>query len=116
MITFNELPQAVGQLQESQSRTERMVVELLSKFSGNGTDQEKLLTVTETAEFLNLSVPTIYSLVHQGVLPNNKKGKRLYFLQSEITQWVRSGRRKTLSEVNSEAKQYITNRRERSQS
>lgn len=113
MITFNELPQAVGQLQESQSRTEKMVSELLAKISGNGIDQDKLLTVTETAEFLNLSVPTIYSLVHHGVLPNNKKGKRLYFLKSELLDYVRSGRRKTNSEIRSEAVNYLVNKKNR---
>ena len=61
MISFNDLPQVVGQLQESQSRTEKMVSEILAKFSGTGTNQDKLLTVTETATFLNLSVPTIYA-------------------------------------------------------
>lgn len=113
MISFNELPQAVTQLLESQCRTEKMIAELLGKSPGNGSNQEKLLTVTETASFLNLSVPTIYALVHQGVLPNNKKGKRLYFLQSELLEYVKSGRRKTNSEIKSEANTYLVPKRNR---
>jgi excisionase family DNA binding protein len=40
---------------------------------------EKLLTVQEAAEFLNLSVPTIYLKVSKGEIPFMKRSKRLYF-------------------------------------
>lgn len=105
MVTFNNLPEVVSQIQTSQQRTEIMVSELMNRLNNNSIGKEKLMTVAEAAEFLNLSVPTIYSLVHKGTIPTNKKGKRLYFLQSELTDWIKSGRRKTMAEIESE--QYL---------
>jgi excisionase family DNA binding protein len=40
---------------------------------------EQLLIVQEAAQFLNLTVPTIYSKVSKGELPVMKRSKRLYF-------------------------------------
>jgi excisionase family DNA binding protein len=105
MITFENLPETVGQIQKSQERTEKMVSDLIMKLSGGTPGHDKLMTVTEAAAFINLSVPTIYSLVHKGAIPTNKKRKRLYFLQSELTDWIISGRRKTIAEIESE--QYL---------
>lgn len=107
MVTFNNLPEVVSQIQTSQQRTEKMVTELMNRLSNNSIGKDQLMTVTETAEFLNLSVPTIYTLVHKGAIPTNKKGKRLYFLQSELTEWIKSGRRKTLAEINANPEQYL---------
>jgi len=57
-----------------------------------------LLTITQAGEVINLTVPTIYSLVSKKLIPHNKKGKRLYFLRSELTEWIKSGRKKTIAE------------------
>lgn len=116
MITFENLPEAVEQLQGSQVRVEKMVSELIERTKGGPNNSDRLLTVTETAEFLSLSVPTIYALVHQSVLPNNKKGKRLYFVESELTTWIKSGRRKTLSEIEIDASLFLKNKKGRNQS
>lgn len=113
MITFDDLPEAVSQLKESQSRIEKMVSEMVAKILCGSDNHDRLLTVIETAEFLKLSVPTIYALVHQGILPNNKKGKRLYFIESEITSWIKSGRRKTLSETEQDASLFLKTKKGR---
>lgn len=67
------------------------------------TDQsDKLLTIQEASEFISLSVPTIYSKVSKGELPVMKRSKRLYFSRSELIEYIRQGRRKTTSEIESE--------------
>jgi len=64
----------------------------------NQPEQELPINITKAAEHINLAVPTLYSLVSRREIPFNKKGKRLYFLKSELTAWIRSGRRKTIAE------------------
>jgi excisionase family DNA binding protein len=61
--------------------------------------QEKLLSVQEAAEFLHLSVPTIYSKVSRGELPVMKRSKRLYFSRNELLKYVKEGRKKTIDEI-----------------
>jgi len=50
----------------------------------------------QAAEFLSLSVPTLYTKVSRKEIPVNKRGKRLYFSMVELSEWVRSGRKKTV--------------------
>lgn len=67
------------------------------------TAQDELLTIQQTAELLNLSVPTIYGLVHRRSIPVMKKTKRLYFSKQSIMDWIKSGRRKSIFEITAEA-------------
>ena len=59
------------------------------------TDQpEQLLTIQEAAEFLSLTVPTMYSKVSKGELPVMKRSKRLYFSRTELLEYIKYGRKK----------------------
>lgn len=69
----------------------------------NQSNSDELLTVQDTAKFLNLSVPTIYSLISKGELPVMKRSKRCYFSKQELIEYLKQGRRKTLSELATEA-------------
>jgi excisionase family DNA binding protein len=72
------------------------------------TDQpDQLLTIQQTAEFLSLAVPTIYSMVSRGDLPVMKRSKRLYFSRVELIEYLKQGRKKTLAETASEAETYL---------
>jgi excisionase family DNA binding protein len=110
-INFNNLPEAVGQLQESQSRIEKLLVKMSENLIGNVNKPDRLLSVIEAAALLNLSVPTIYSLVHRRAIPNNKKNKRLYFLQSELESWIKQGHRKSNDEVAVDVEKYLTTKK-----
>jgi excisionase family DNA binding protein len=72
-------------------------------------EKEEVLTVQEAANYLNLSVPTIYSKVHNGELPVMKRTKRLYFSNKELLEYLKAGRIKTNSELEKEAAEYIQN-------
>lgn len=69
---------------------------------------EHLLTVQEAAEYLNLTVPTIYSKVSKGEVPVMKRGKRLYFSSSELLGYLKEGRKKSNAEIEAEAKAYLS--------
>lgn len=70
---------------------------------------EQLLTVQEAAEFLSLTVPTMYSKVSKGEIPVMKRGKRLYFSRTELLEYVKEGRKKSNAEIEQEAKAYLSN-------
>ncbi len=69
---------------------------------------EQLLTIQEAAEFLSLTIPTIYSKVSKGELPVMKRSKRLYFSRDELLEYLKQGRKKPLSEISTEADLYLT--------
>ena len=102
--TFEQLPQAVSQLQDKLDNIERL---LLSRSEVPQPDADKLLTIKETAEFLHLTVPTIYLMVQRAEIPVCKRGKRLYFSKLEITSWIMAGRKKTTLELEAKVNSYV---------
>ena len=104
-LTFDKLPEAVTMLTKEVSELKRLLIE---KQDNTPSEQpEKLLTIQEAAQFLNLTVPTIYSKVSRGDLPfmKMKQGKRLYFSSTELMDHIKAGRKKT----NQEAEAYLLN-------
>lgn len=69
--------------------------------------EDIFMNINETAKFIDLTVPTVYGLVHKNRLPFIKKGKRLYFLKSEILEWLKSGKHQTKSELENQADAYL---------
>ncbi|TXK29852.1 helix-turn-helix domain-containing protein [Pontibacter qinzhouensis] len=103
-FTFEQLPQALRLLHEKMNRIERLLVEQQPP-----QERELLLNVSQAAAFLHLSVATLYTKVSGREVPFSKRGKRLYFRKSELEEWVREGRRKTVSEIRQEAVQKAGN-------
>ena len=88
----------------------RIVLTEISPQAVESNDQsEKLLTIHEAAEFLTLTVPTIYSKVSKGELPVMKRSKRLYFSRTELLEYIKDGRKKSNTEIEQEAKAYLLN-------
>ena len=77
----------------------------------NQNKDEEFLTVKETAEFLRLSVPTIYGLIHKSEIPVMKRSKRCYFSKNELINYLKLGKRKTLNEIEIEADKFISKRK-----
>lgn len=96
-ISFEKLPEAVAELNSKVDRLLESVVNARPQVQA-----ERYLSVEETADFLNLSVPTIYSKVSKRELPYMKRGKRLYFLREDIEAYLKGGRIKTVKEIESE--------------
>ncbi|MFI2744200.1 helix-turn-helix transcriptional regulator [Zhouia sp. PK063] len=68
---------------------------------------EKPIKLDEVVELTGLTKPTLYSYVQRNEIPYHKKGNRLYFFTSEIIEWIKEGKQKTLKELNKEAENYL---------
>ena len=100
-LSFERLPQAVELLIRKVNNLEVLIKE-------QPTEQaDEYLTIEETASFLSLTIPTIYSKVSRRELPFMKKGKRLYFSKKELSEYLMSGRKKTVTEIEAEAESYL---------
>lgn len=104
-ITFEQLPQVVANLTKEVSELKQLLLQ--KNDQQTTTPAEQLLTVQEAADFLNLSVPTVYSKVSKGELPVMKRGKKLHFSNTELMQYLKDGRKKTYSEIETEAQNYL---------
>ena len=91
-----------------QNSVERAMKAHQSQKVDTTTPPEQLLTIQEAAKFLNLSVPTIYSKVSKGELPVMKRSKRLYFSSIELMEYLKAGRKKSNTEIEAEANNYLS--------
>lgn len=104
VITFEQLLKAVPQLFIEIEDLKRLILE---KGNEPQPDPDQLLTVQDAAKFLTLSVPTIYGLIHKGELPVMKRSKRCYFSKVDLANYLKAGRKKTVSEIAAEAEQFL---------
>lgn len=91
-LTFDQLPEAVTMLIKEVSELKRLLIE--KQEQPHIEQPEKLLTIKEAAQFLNLTVPTIYSKVSKGELPVMKRSKRLYFSSIQLMEYIKDGAKK----------------------
>ena len=70
---------------------------------------KKILTVDELANYLNTARQTIYGWINQKKIPYHKHptGRKVYFVQTEIDEWLTSNRRATTVEIEAEADRHI---------
>ncbi len=104
---FEDLPDILGALS--------LRIENIERILKNNAKEEKeiddnLLTIQDASKLLKLSVATIYSKVCRNELPVSKKGKRLYFQKSELLDWIKSGRNKTIAEIQKEVNSRLDKR------
>jgi len=109
-IKFKNLPRAVSELNEKLVNIERLLNEKSDQSRVKYEPSEDVFTIQQAASFLHLSVPTLYSKNSKGELPTYKRGKRLYFLRTDLLAWLKEGRRKTNAEIQAEAHSYLKKR------
>jgi excisionase family DNA binding protein len=105
-LTFDQLPQAISSIHEKLDA----IKDLLKERSEESQNKEEILNISQAAALLNLSVPTIYGRVCRHQIPVYKQGKRLYFYKSELEDWIKSGKKKTMDELRQDVEERISGR------
>lgn len=102
-FTFEQLPSAVSSLNDKIDK----ILSLMS--STSSPEKDVWFDLKDLSKYIpgNPARPTIYKLVGAKDIPFHKKGKRLYFLKSEIDFWLKSGRERTNKELKNSAKDFL---------
>jgi excisionase family DNA binding protein len=80
----------------------------------DGPDRDFLNSI-EAAIYLNIRLNQLYKLNAAGRIPYYRPtGGKVYYLRSELHDWVLKGRRATVKDINSTVTKYITIKRKRS--
>lgn len=93
-ITFDKLPEAIAYLINEVSQL-RKLVEGKQRPTVN---KRVPIEIDEACKIIMKAKPTVYTLVRKGLLPCYKHGKKLYFYEEELLEWIDKGRRKTVNE------------------
>lgn len=104
-LTLETLPKAFLQLTNEVSEIKRLLLEK----SNPQQPTDRWFDLNELCIYHpdKPSKPTVYGWVNAKSIPFYKRGKKLYFLKSEIDLFLKEGRKKTLSETAKEAELYL---------
>ena len=102
-IPFENLPIAVAHLTNEIAEIKSMVQN--AKIS-EPKEKRIPIGIEDVCKIIGKAKPTIYTLVRQRKIPCYKNGKKLYFFEDELLEWISKGKKKTLLEIESEALKY----------
>ncbi len=96
-LTFDKLPEAVAYLIEA-------VAEIKSLVKNKTELPEKRIPIgiEDACRIIQKAKPTIYALVRKGLLPSYKRGKKLFFFEEELLEWIAKGKKKTILDIRAE--------------
>ncbi len=95
-ITFNDLPKMVVVLSNKIDELKTIVE---SQRIENTPTQRNPISIDEACEIIKKAKPTLYTLVRKRQIPHYKNGKKLYFYEEELLEWIEKGKRKTIQEI-----------------
>lgn len=107
-LKFENLPIAVAEILKGQRELKALLLQ-------NAESESKLrieapIQLDKVVPITGLTKPTLYGYVQRNEIPYHKKGNRLYFFKSEIIDWIKTGRQKTLKELEADADEYLSNK------
>ena len=105
-FTFEQLPNVIADLK---NEVKEMKALLLQK-ANTQTESNNPLSIKEVAELTGLTVPTLYGYCQRNEIPYHKKGNRLYFFKSNVIDWIKTGKQKTVKELEAEADEILSNK------
>lgn len=85
-----------------ESSVKRAVADLLAAQQ----DKIEYMGIKEAAKYIGFTPGSLYVLVSKRQIPHYKRSKRIYFLKSDLDEWIKNGRRKTEKEIAAEARNH----------
>ena len=112
LLDISQLPDTVsltvkkGDLVELFERIATQKNELVQKTQAIS---KKPMSIDDLAAYIDTAKQTIYSWTSKGKIPHHKTpdGRKVFFIQSEIDQWLTSNRRDTTTEIQAQAAKHI---------
>lgn len=67
-----------------------LIQDALQKVVGSGNNEDEFLNIQEASAFTKIPVTTIYDYTSNQKIPFHKKGKKLFFIKQELSQWLKT--------------------------
>lgn len=106
VLKFEQLPNLIADLK---NEVNEMKALLLNKAESQP-EPDNPLNIDEVAILTGYTKPTIYGYCQKNQVPHHKKNGRLFFFKSEIIDWIKTGKQKTLKELEADADTYLSNK------
>ncbi|MCA1918719.1 MAG: helix-turn-helix domain-containing protein [Flavobacterium piscis] len=107
-ISFENLPKAVAHLVKEIAEI-KLMIQNVQVYESK--DKSIPVGIEQASRLIGKAKPTIYALVRQRKIPCYKYGKKLYFFEEELLDWISKGKKKTIHEIESDVLKYNDNRK-----
>jgi predicted DNA-binding transcriptional regulator AlpA len=91
------------------SNIETLILDIKHQPKRSQPEAENPLNIDEVVKLTGYTKPTLYLYCQKNTIPHHKKNGRLFFFKSEIIDWIRIGKVKTLKEVGSDVDELFSN-------
>lgn len=91
-------------LEQRLTSIESLLIDLKNKPTIPAEPKDELGGVELARKITGYSLATIYGLVSARKIPHSKIGKKLFFSRDELSCWLRSGKRASVSELKEKAR------------
>ena len=95
VLKLEDVPNGVVEILKGQSKIETQP------------EPDNPLNIDEVATLTGYTKPTLYSYCQKNIIPHNKKNGRLFFFRTDIINWIKQGKSKTLIELQADADAYL---------
>jgi len=106
-LTLEKLPETVFHLKQTVERIEALILEQQQ----SPVNKDKIMRLKDAAEFLQVSPNSIYQKVSARTIPFMKRGKHLYFSKGELMEYIKAGRQRTVSEIETETLERLSKKK-----
>ncbi|HQG56390.1 MAG TPA: helix-turn-helix domain-containing protein [Bacteroidales bacterium] len=105
VITFDNLPDAVKRLLLEVAEMKNYLLNQAATPAETKQPEPvgDFLTVNDVSQILKISKGAVYNMTSTRQIPYFKKCGRVYFDRSEIDEWIRQGRCKTIKQLQADA-------------
>tara|TARA_R110002049_G_scaffold50826_2_gene144415 strand:+ start:224 stop:562 length:339 start_codon:yes stop_codon:yes gene_type:complete len=101
-------------MQQDVAETKKAIFEIKNAFIDSNRvheeQTEKPFKIDGVEKLTGYKKQTIYEFCRSNKIPHHKKNNRLFFFQSEITDWIKQGKRKTLAEIDADTDTFLSNK------
>jgi predicted DNA-binding transcriptional regulator AlpA len=101
-------------MQQDVAETKKALFELKGMFMDKTKvykeEAETPIKIDAVAELTGYKKQTIYEYCRFNKIPYHKKNNRLFFFTSEITDWIKEGKQKTIAEIEAETDAFLSNK------
>ena len=106
MISFEKTQQDVAEVKKVLKELKAL---LLNK-AETATGDETPIKIDEVSKLISYKKQTIYEYCRCNKIPHHKKNNRLFFFKSEITDWIKEGKQKTVTEIEADTDTFLSNK------
>jgi excisionase family DNA binding protein len=109
-LTFDQLPDVIFTLIGKVDLLQASISAINNRPEAHAANQDIFIGVSAAAKLLGLADQTIYDMVCNKKIPYYKPRRRLQFLESELIEWIKNGRKGTALEDSRKADEFMLNR------